>query len=230
LISSNGTEKEKSKMHAINRGLVFLVAVTIALGTMQSRADAAPLDAGDLVISEVMANPAMVTDGNGEWFELYNTTGSTIDLDGLILSDDGTDSHTISGTLEVASGGYLVLGNNDDFDTNGGYVADYVYSGFLLGNSGDEIVISEVIDEVETEIARLNYTLGSGFVVSGKSRELSDVGTYPYSESDFVEAVSPYGDGDLGTPGAPIPEPSTGLLVAMGLLGLAVMGRRQGLR
>ena len=223
-------------MYAINRGLFSLAVALITLGIMQNRSDAAPLTPGDLVISEVMANPSAVADSEGEWFELYNTTGSPIDLNGLILSDNGSDSHTISvpTTLMIASGGYLVLGRNDDYDLNGGYVPDYVYSDFSLANNDDEIIIKEGT----TTIARLDYTSVFGFVVAGKSRELSDVGIYPYEEdpflmreTDFVEATSPFGAGDLGTPGmAVIPEPSTGLLVGFGLVGLGVVGRRHGLR
>lgn len=212
-------------MHAINRGLIFIAVAIIALGIMQNRANATPLAPGDLVVSEVMANPAAVSDLNGEWFELYNPTSSSIDLNGLVLSDDGTDSHTISGTLIIAASGYLVLGRDNDPSSNGGYVADYMYSVFTLANTSDEIVISEVIDEVETEIARLDYT--SGFVVSGTSRELSDVEISSYTESDYVLATTPYGDGDLGTPGAPIPEPITAALLALGLVGMVVVGRRR---
>lgn len=171
-------------MHAIHRGLFPLAVAMIALPIMQNRAGATPLVPGDLVISEVMANPSAVSDSAGEWFELFNSTSSSIDLDGLVLSDDGINSHTISGTLIIASGGYLVLGINGDSAANGGYVADYVYSNFLLGNSGDEIVISEGM----TEIARLDYS--SSFAGAGTSMELSDVGIFPYTQGDFVEATS----------------------------------------
>ena len=36
---------------------------------------------GDL-ISEVMADPAAVSDFKGEWFEVYNNSGSVVDIDG----------------------------------------------------------------------------------------------------------------------------------------------------
>jgi hypothetical protein len=212
-------------MHVINRSLIFVAVAIIALAIMQNQAGAAPLVSGNLVISEVMANPSAVLDANGEWFELFNPTGSSIDLDGLVLRDDGVDFHTISGTLNIASGGYLVLGINGNSGSNGGYVADYVYSDFLLANSADEIVISEVIDEVETEIARLDYTFG--FVTSGASRQLPSVTSPPFTEGDYILATTVYGDGDLGTPGAPVPEPSTVLLFASGLAALAIRRRQQ---
>ena len=60
-----------------------------------------------------------------------------------------------------------------------------MYSSFFLGNSGDEIVISEG----STEIARLDYTFGSGFVVAGRSRELALGSSAPFTESDYVLAA-----------------------------------------
>jgi len=177
---------------------------------------------GDLLISEVMANPSVVSDANGEWFEIFNASASAIDLNGLILSDDGVDSHTINaGSLLIASGDYVTLGRNADSVTNGGYTADYVYSNFfLLANAGDEIVISEGI----AEIARLNY-LGS-FVQAGVSMELNSDGTYS-------AATVAYGSGDFGTPGAAgpslsaVPLPPAIWLFGSSLLGLIGIARKK---
>ena len=41
------------------------------------------LVAGDLVVTEIMNNPAVVTDNVGEWFEIYNNSGREINLNGL---------------------------------------------------------------------------------------------------------------------------------------------------
>jgi hypothetical protein len=207
-------------MRIIVRGFFFIAIGIVAFGVMPEATEAAPVLPGELVISEVMANPSLVPDADGEWFELFNPTASSIDLNGLVLSDDGLDSHTITGSVIIAPGGYLVLGSNGNPASNGGYSPDYVYSTFLLANSEDEIVISEGA----TEIARLNYTVG--FVVSGASRELPFGASPPFTESQYTLATTPYGDGDLGTPGTVIPEPHTALMVGLGLLGIAIAGRR----
>ncbi len=100
---------------------------------------------GDLVITEIMKDPSSALDENGEWFEIYNTTSSAIDIDGWLLKDDGTNTHTINsvigGLTVVPAGGYLVLGKKLDMLVNGGTPIDYEYLGdFNLGNGLDEII------------------------------------------------------------------------------------------
>ena len=49
----------------------------------------------DLLISEVMANPAALSDARGEWFELYNPITEVINLHEVTIGDDGSDRHKI---------------------------------------------------------------------------------------------------------------------------------------
>ena len=106
-----------------------------------------------IIISEMMINPDAVDDANGEWFEIYNAGTETVNIDGWTISDDGSDSHTIDngGTLNIAAGAFLVLGNDTSSSTNGDYDCDYQYGNFSLANGGDEIIIkdgSTLIDSV----------------------------------------------------------------------------------
>ena len=116
---------------------------------------------GDVIITEIMQNPGAVTDANGEWFEVYNTTSGTIDMNGWIIEDNGSDSHTINngGPLLIGPGAFLVFGRNGDSGTNGGYPADYVYSGITLANTDDEVVLVDG----GTEIDRVYYDGGPNF-------------------------------------------------------------------
>lgn len=70
--------------------------------------------AGDLVITEVMADPDG-TDTGAEWIEVYNTLGTPIDLKGMVLYTKDTDgsnlkTHTIKAG-GVASSSYFVFGD-----------------------------------------------------------------------------------------------------------------------
>lgn len=196
---------------------------------------AASIQPGDLFISEIMANPSAVSDANGEWFELFNASANPIDLNGLTISDDTSNTHTIDsgGSLFIASGEYFVLGRNGDTLINGGYIADYVYTGFSLGNTNDQIIISEN----GAELSRVNYT-GLPFGTAGISVELI-IQAFPLNESSYqLTQNSFYGDGDIGTPGTqgsfalthattvPIPG-AIWLFASVALLGLSRLNRQR---
>ncbi len=156
------------------------------------------LNPGDVVINEIMQNPAAVSDSAGEWFEVFNTTSSPIDLNGLVIRDADFDSHTISSSVIVPAGGFAVLGRNSDSGTNGGVTVDYQYAGFFLGNSSDEVVILDGT----TEIDRVDYDNGATFPdPNGASMALFGPSLDNNVGSNWCTSPSPYGAGDSGTPG-----------------------------
>jgi len=90
---------------------------------------------GDLVVSEYMNNPAIVSDSYGEYFEIFNASTEDLSLRGIEVRDDDYDS-------------FLVASN-------------------VIAPAGE----------------RIDFTgLSAG--------------------SNFAEATTPFGLGDLGTPGA----------------------------
>ncbi|MEM9606413.1 MAG: ExeM/NucH family extracellular endonuclease [Actinomycetota bacterium] len=159
-----------------------------------------PANPGDIVISEVMQNPAAVNDNDGEYFEVFNATGADIDLNGWTISDNGSDSQTIAGSVVVPAGGYAVLGNNADSGTNGGLTLDYEYGTFFLGNSDDELVL---IDPLATEIDRIEWDGGPNWPdPTGASMQLCDVASDNNVGANWNTGTATYGAGDVGTPGA----------------------------
>ncbi|MGP1383813.1 MAG: beta strand repeat-containing protein [Thainema sp.] len=158
---------------------------------------------GDIVITEIMQNPGLVSDANGEWFELYNATGSDIDINGWTIFDNGADSHVINnvGSLIIAAGGYLVLGRNASTAINGGVAVDYAYgSAITLANADDEIVLT---NRAGVEIDRVEYDGGPNFPDPiGASMALLDPALNNNVGSNWVTSNTPFGNGDLGTPGA----------------------------
>jgi hypothetical protein len=81
----------------------------------------------NVIITEIMQNPAAVADGSGEYFELHNLDATPVDIEGWEVADAGSNSFTIAngGPLVIAPGGYLVLGINGDSGVNGGVTVDY---------------------------------------------------------------------------------------------------------
>ncbi|MCF8369481.1 MAG: lamin tail domain-containing protein [Bacteroidales bacterium] len=123
----------------------------------------APFDVIELIIpeiyiTEIMQNPSAVGDTEGEWFEVYNNGDAAVDMLGWTIKDDGTNTHTIATSVNVPAKGFAVLGLNDDPLTNGGVTLDYMYSGFTLGNSDDEVVL--LLPDGITEVDRVNYDGG----------------------------------------------------------------------
>jgi hypothetical protein len=108
-----------------------------------------------VVITEIMVNPAAVSDSYGEWFEITNTTDTTIDIHGWTIKDGDSDEHEISNdamSVTIAPGDYFVFARNGDSTLNGGLNANYDYDGILLSNSEDEIILLDgsgaIVDEV----------------------------------------------------------------------------------
>ena len=151
----------------------------------------------DIVISEVMPNPAAVSDTYGEWFEIKNLDSIIIDLNGWIIRDEGNDIHIINTSIEIQPGQYMVLGRNGNESANGGYVSDYTYSSFALANTNDEIII---LDQNEKIVDGISY--GNTFPFSsGVSMYLMDFVSESNIDTNWASSSLIYGDGDRGTPG-----------------------------
>ncbi len=153
-----------------------------------------------VVITEAMINPGAVSDTYGEWFEIYNNDSVSIDLTGWQLADSDNDLHLISPPITpliIQPGDYFVLGRNGDSSINGGYTADYQYSGFQLSNSEDEI---KLIDQDGFIADEISYTSSFPFS-SGASMYLRNV-EYDHSvDTSWAMSEFLYGSGDFGTPG-----------------------------
>ncbi len=159
---------------------------------------------GDLVITELMPSPSKVPDAVGEWFEA--AVIHDVDLNGLGLDRAGDsalpDVIAASDCIHVTAGSYLVFAKSVDATMNGGLPAvSGVFKFAMIAGStaspGSVQLVSggAVIDEV-------TYTHSS----NGTSLQLDPTLIDPIAndnESNFCNAVSNYGLGDLGTPGAP---------------------------
>jgi hypothetical protein len=206
------------------------------LGTPGAQNDVISVSPGDLVINEIMQNPNAVFDSAGEWFELFNTTGSPIDINGWTIQDNDIDSYVINNgsPLIVPAGGYLVLGNNADSSTNGGVPVGYEYGpGFFLANGADELVL---LDRASREIDRVEWDNGLTFPdPTGASMALLDPTLDNNVGANWVESSVPFGAGDYGTPSAAnfpatngkVPESTTIALMGLGLAGLGFSRSRK---
>jgi hypothetical protein len=176
--------------------LYFLLFILISFtGFSQS--------AGDIVVTEFMNDSDAVSDTVGEWLELYNATGSDIDLNGWTLKDDGSNSHTFTTSIIVPAGSYFVMGRGADSTVNGGVNLDHSYGDgvFTLSNSEDEIVL---LSPSSVEIDRIVYGVGDfpdggpGFSISLDPNQLAGDNNLA---ANWCLSTSVFGAGDSGTPG-----------------------------
>ena len=158
---------------------------------------------GDIIITEVMQNPSAVGDNAGEYFEVYNTTDTAIDMQGWVIKDETSESEThIISNLTVAANSYAVLGLNSNSSLNGGYIANYQYNTISLGNGTDGVIL----ECSETIIDQVIWDDGTTFPdTAGKSMELN-INSYTNTDNDlgtnWAESTQTFGDGDFGTPGS----------------------------
>jgi hypothetical protein len=155
----------------------------------------------NIIVTEIMQNPSAVSDTYGEWFEIYNADAESYDLRNWTIRDNGSDIHVITGKFPVTieSGQYFVLGRNGDYSLNGGVEVDYDYSGITLGNSDDEIII---LNGEGLEVCRVEYDGSPEFPdPTGASIALLDLESDINVGTNWTVSTTPYGDGDLGTPG-----------------------------
>jgi len=155
-------------------------------------------DVGQLVITELLANPSAVSDTNGEWFEVLNPGIGALNLNGCQIDDSSmTTPHVIAIDLVIAAGSLALFAKNADSNINGGLPqVDHVYAGNFLNNTGDGLTIScnaKVIDSMSyvTATAGVSLQLDVNSQTAG-SNDIAD---------NWCASISSYGSGDLGTPG-----------------------------
>jgi hypothetical protein len=171
--------------------------------TSAATLNSAALAPNDLVITEYLANPIGVSDTLGEYFEIFNTTNFDVDLTGLIVRDDGSNSFTVSGAI-VGARNFAVFSGSDG--TSLGLTPDYVYGGSMsLTNTDDEIGLFR---PDETLISKIAYTDGD-FFGAGVAHELDLLGASmpdtllgPTAGSDFVASATALALGNFGSPGS----------------------------
>ena len=159
---------------------------------------------GDLVITEVMPNPAAVSDTLGEWFEVQ--VNRDVDLNGLALDRAGDSMAanvlTAERCLRVTAGSLVVFARSVDAGINGGLPrVDGTFKFTLVSGSasapGD--LALRVGDTLIDAFAWTSSRSGKALQVDPDAANAVDND----DEASWCDATQSYGDGDLGTPGAP---------------------------
>jgi Ca2+-binding RTX toxin-like protein len=173
-------------------------------GTPGAANDACPATTvadGQLIISEIMYDPDP-SDFSAEWVEVHNTTGSAIDLQGLLLSESGRVD-TIVSSVVVAAGDQVVLCRDGNPAVNGGVTCDYDYDDNISFNNFADTV--GLLNNDRTLIDEVPYDDGATFPAATGASISLDPAAFDSAANDdgsnWCLAITALG-GDWGTPGA----------------------------
>ncbi len=167
------------------------------------------LRSGEFLITEIMQNPDIVSDSEGEWFEIYNTTSYSWNLAGLTVRDSaGTETFTVEDDLIVTSKTYVIFAVESDDTLNGGVTGvdyDYPGSSFGLGNGSDDIYLyngTTLVDGVAWDNGD-TFPDPTGASMSLRSTGFdvtrNNTGSYWCTSTSRIGGVT---GNDRGTPGA----------------------------
>ena len=169
-----------------------------------------PPGEGEVIVVEMMIDPAQLSDYDAEWFELLNITGKHLDLNGCHLADLGVNDndHTIDagGPLVIGPGALMVMAKTADAAANGG-IADVAHGfaqEFSLTNTGDAFILrcADVdIDVVEFEPRTWPYDVG---VAMQLGPAVADAAAND-DPAAWCAATAEYTAANTGTPGAANP-------------------------
>jgi hypothetical protein len=160
---------------------------------------------GDLLISEIMFNPLALGDTEGEWIEVFNNSGESINMINLAIRRGSNNAyHVISSDLILASGEYAVLGRTATATNN----VDYVYgTSISLANAGENLIINTYgTNGIDGDIiCSVDYGAeGFNTSVNGKSLQLN-AGVINADaallSTNWCSSTLAYNTGDFGTPG-----------------------------
>ncbi|HND30327.1 MAG TPA: MopE-related protein, partial [Myxococcota bacterium] len=150
---------------------------------------------GDLWITELMINPAVASDDGGEWLELYNPTGRSLILNGLVIEAAGRHILTSDRLIYLEPGAYVVLGDSERVDENGDSPVDHTLPGLLLANEGGDIRLSYGSILVDRQSWGQTASGASYSVDGSRLEQHADVSSWCAAPSAWGE------DTDRGSPG-----------------------------
>lgn len=148
------------------KALALLVSFGLVAGTLnglESVKVAHAENLGSVVINEV-AWAGSLENSNDEWIELYNTTGSAIDLSGWLVEDDYADTYVITAGTIPAHGYFLI----EDTETSVPTVTADAIIGLSLANSGDTLILK---NSSLTTIDTINASGGAWYAGNNTTKE-----------------------------------------------------------
>ena len=159
---------------------------------------------GDLIITEIMYDPSALSDTEGEWFEIYNNSGQSVNLQNMVINRDDTNIHTISDSIILEPMQYFVFMRSEEATDA---ASAYVYgSAITLSNTGAVLSILNPDDGDTPGDLIFSVSYGAGFPSGSGASICLDPSKMNPAEAvlgtSWCTSSSVYSTGDFGTPGS----------------------------
>ena len=162
------------------------------------------LQPGDVRLSELQRNPAIVPDTNGEYVELVNVGSKPVGLRGLRLVDNSA-AVTLASNFLLVPGRPMLFQVDGAPSRNGGQPLGMAlpFGTVALGDTSDTVAL----DQAGVVVDSIAYTTGfpGGSGVAAERRDLLAANT----NANWAAAPQVYGPGDRGSPGRGNPSDAT---------------------
>ncbi|MDP6963142.1 MAG: MBL fold metallo-hydrolase [Planctomycetota bacterium] len=192
----DGFVDAEGNIHLITDGNAYTVSAedgTTFTSYVDEHVSGAPSN-GDVVISEFMSNPSQVADSVGEWVELCGVSND-VNLHNLEIRDTAADNVRFGAPIQLQPADELLIAADGLASRNGGVRPHFVWP---AGNFSLSTTDTIWLEYGSTEIDRVDYTSAwGGNGVASERIDCMDIG----SATNFTDATTSYGNGDLGTPG-----------------------------
>ncbi|HEY3449480.1 MAG TPA: lamin tail domain-containing protein [Myxococcales bacterium] len=158
--------------------------------------------AGDLLITEVLANPTAGSGDEAKWIEITNLSNHSINLAGLTFEETSGTFSLPAGLQLVAAYDRYVIGGSANTAVNGGVVVDAVWTApFTIGGTAGHVRILSGTTVLEELTWDSSFPTASGIAMNLSSQALQK-GTNAHKwfwcgADAFISGTT----GDKGTPG-----------------------------
>jgi hypothetical protein len=156
---------------------------------------------GTVILNEIMYDPNVVSDADGEYVEIYNIGPGMIDITNWTLEDNGGVPVVITKPTKLPAGGYFVFAHKSDPNLNGGIENVGLQFTFNLSNTADLLILK---DSSGTLVDQVTYDEAGDWANCGAGMSLERMVADPDKLNDPLIwgcAATTFGSGDLGSPG-----------------------------
>lgn len=162
------------------------------------------LQSGSVRISEFHRNPSLVPDTNGEYVEVVNIGARPVGLRGLQLQSS-TSTVTLASSYLLVPGRPMLFQVDGAPSRNGGQPlgAALPFSTVSLGDTSDTLVLRQ--NGVTVDSVGYTSAYPGGLGIAAERRNLFGA----HTAANYAAATTPFGLGDLGSPGRRNPADST---------------------